>query len=185
MPFGVHSAAATFQRTLDKVVGPELEPFVFSFLDDIIVVSKSLQDHFGQVFERLRNANFYINREKCNSLKKALKHLGHLVTQNGISTDPDKLHAIKNLKPPNNIKELRRCPGTASWYRRFISGYTEIAQLLTSLLKKKKRWSWNTTEQEVFKELKRQQRARAQHRDFGYYRLLSSILKFRKRTPRT
>jgi len=68
MPFGLHSAAATFQRALDSVIGPELDPFVFAYLDDIVVIERDLAEHtrnLQEVFQRLRAANLRINNEKC------------------------------------------------------------------------------------------------------------------------
>lgn len=88
-------------------------------------------------------------------LPEELQYLGHLVTENGISTDPEKVAAIRNLEPPTNVRELRRCLGTALWYRRFISVYSEVIQPLSQLLKKKTRWNWGKGQQDSFDELKR------------------------------
>ncbi|XP_037898385.1 uncharacterized protein LOC119643109, partial [Glossina fuscipes] len=158
MPFGLHSAPATFQRALDRVIGPEMDPFAFAYLDDIIVISKSAseqQQHLQRVFERLRSANLAVNKDKCKFFQRELQYLGHLVTAGGISTDPEKVSAIRSLKPPNNLRELRRCLGTASWYRRFVSDYTETIHPLSQLLKKKTRWVWGEPQQKAFDELKR------------------------------
>lgn len=73
MPFGLHSAPATFQRALDKVIGPELEPHAFAYLDDIIITSATLDqhmEHLREVFRRLRQANLKINPEKCEFFKR-------------------------------------------------------------------------------------------------------------------
>lgn len=81
--------------------------------------------------------------------------MGHLVTQNDIATSPDKVNAIRNLKLLNNIKEPRRCLGTASWYHRFIFEYIEMTQSFKSLLRKELRWSWGIAEQATCEDLKR------------------------------
>lgn len=157
MPFGLHSAPATFQRALDNVIGQEMEPNVFAYLDDIVVVSRTIEDHkrhLANVFNRLRQANLRINQDKCQFFKRELRYLGHLITPAGIRTDPDKVAAIKELKAPTNVKELRRCLGTASWYRRFVPEFSRIAFPLTSMLKKGKRWQWGPEQQQSFEELK-------------------------------
>ncbi|KAH8356644.1 hypothetical protein KR084_001058, partial [Drosophila pseudotakahashii] len=117
MPFGLHSAAATFQRALDSVIGPELDPFAFAYLDDIV-------------------------------------YLGHMVSEAGIHTDPDKVAAVKELQPPTSLKELRRCLGMASWYRRFVPNFATIVQPMTKLLRKSTKWRWDAEEQVAFDELK-------------------------------
>ncbi|KAH8398570.1 hypothetical protein KR222_007335, partial [Zaprionus bogoriensis] len=73
-----------------------------------------------EVFRRLRLANLKINRKKCSYFPKELVYLGHVVSSEGIRTDPAKVEAIRCLKPPSNCKELRQCLGMASWYRRFV-----------------------------------------------------------------
>ncbi|KAL7725468.1 hypothetical protein ACLKA6_017759 [Drosophila palustris] len=117
MPFGLHAAPATFQRALDRVIGPEMLPHAFAYLDDIIVIGKTLEEHMAnlkEVFRRLRAANLKINVDKCDFFKQELKYLGHKVTEHGICTDPEKVDAISKLKPPTNAKELRQYLGVAS-----------------------------------------------------------------------
>jgi transposase len=157
MPFGLHSAPATFQRALDQVIGPEMEPHAFAYLDDIIVVGKTLQEHMEnlkEVFRRLRAANLKINKDKCEFFKEDLKYLGHVVSRQGIHTDPDKVAAISELPPPTNVKGVRRFLGVASWYRRFVPDFAELVVPLTNLLKKGKRWSWTDEQQRAFEIMK-------------------------------
>jgi len=157
MPFGLHSAPATFQRLLDTVLGPELEPHVFVYLDDIIVASQTLDDHLchlKEVFTRLRRARLKINPEKCRFGAKQLRYLGHLITQDGISTDPEKTEAIARIPPPRGVREVRQFLGMLSWYRRFIENFSKRAQPLTRLTSKKTKWQWTTEEENAFAELK-------------------------------
>lgn len=158
MPFGLHSAPATFQRTLDHVIGPEMEPHAFAYLDDIIVTSKTFEDHISHlkdVFRRLRQAKLKINPDKCNFFKREIRYLGHVVCENGIKTDPDKIAAITNMSPPKNIKDVRRFLGITSWYRRFVPNFAKLSQPLTSLLKKGKHFKWTDEQKTAFEELKR------------------------------
>jgi hypothetical protein len=99
MPFGLHSAPATFQRLLDEVLGPELEPNVLVYLDDIIIISQSFEkhlQHLREVFQRLREAKLRINPEKCHFCREQLKYLGHVINRQGIRTDPDKVSTVTN-----------------------------------------------------------------------------------------
>ena len=157
MPFGLHSAPATFQRLMDRILGPELEPFCFAYLDDIIILGETYEDHennLRQVFQRLRAANLKVNPEKCQFGRKSLKYLGHLITSDGIGTDPDKVSAILELPAPVNIRGLRRFLGVASWYRRFVPSFSQIAAPLNHLLKKGVKWTWSLEQEDAFQRLK-------------------------------
>ncbi|XP_036347166.1 uncharacterized protein LOC118756514 [Rhagoletis pomonella] len=158
MAFGLHSAPATFQRALDQVIGPEMEPHAFAYLDDIIVIGSTFEEHvqnLREVLSRLQRANLRINPEKCDFFKKELRYLGHVVSEKGIHTDPEKVAAIRELKPPSNVKEVRQYLGIASWYRRFVPDFATLSQPLTALLKKGKHWKWGVEQQEAFDTLKR------------------------------
>jgi len=109
MPFGLHSASATFQLVLDQVIGPEMSPHAFAYQDDIIVIGRTLEEHkrnLGEVFRRLKKANLRLNPEKFQFFKKELLYLGHRVTSDGIGTDPEKVAAIAELEPPSTVQEL-------------------------------------------------------------------------------
>ncbi|KAL6417111.1 hypothetical protein ACFW04_014674 [Cataglyphis niger] len=158
MPFGLHSAPATFQRLLDKIISPALEPNVFVYLDDIIIISKTFDDHLRlltEVFRRLRDARLRLNPEKCKFCVDQLKYLGHVVDRKGIRTDPEKVSAIENWPEPHTVKQIRQFLGMASWYRRFIANFSTIAAPLTSLTKKNAKWKWGAEETTAFRELKK------------------------------
>ncbi|KMQ85218.1 reverse ribonuclease integrase, partial [Lasius niger] len=157
MLFGLHSAPATFQRLLDSVLGPALEPHVFVYLDDIIIISRTFEEHIellAEVFRRLREARLRLNPEKCRFCVGQLKYLGHVIDRNGIRTDPEKVSAVANWPEPTSVEQVRQFLGMASWYRRFIADFSKIAAPLTKLTKKHARWSWGETENEVFHVLK-------------------------------
>ncbi|XP_044755050.1 uncharacterized protein LOC123314004 [Coccinella septempunctata] len=156
MAFGLHSAPASFQRLLDRVIGPEMEPYAFAYLDDIVVLGETLDEHLDnlrKVFHRLREANLQLNPEKCEFVRKSLKYLGHVVTEDGICTDPDKISAINEMPAPKSVRELSFL-GVASWYRRFIEDFSKVVTPLTALLKKKQTWKWETAKQTAFETLK-------------------------------
>lgn len=156
LPFGLHSAPSTFQRLLDQIISPEMT-YAFAYLDDIVIVSKTFDEHLEhlkEVFQRLREANLQLNPDKCNFCRKELRYLGHLVCEEGIKTDPEKVKAILTIQSPKNVKQLRRFLGMSSWYRRFIQGYSEMAASLNKLLRKHTRWKWTPVEEGAFIKLK-------------------------------
>jgi len=126
-----------------RKLGPELEPNVFVYLDDIIIVSPNLKSHLQhlrEVFNRLHRANLRINPEKCKFGTDQLRYLGHLITRNGISTVPEKTEVITRIPPPRNVREIRQFLGLLSWYRRFVENFSDRARPLTRLTSKKVKW---------------------------------------------
>ena len=157
MPFGLHSAPATFQRLLDSVLGPELEPHVFVYLDDIIIASPTFGDHLkhlAEVFRRLRDAKLRLNPEKCQFCRSELQYLGHVVTRDGIHTDPKKISAVADWPAPTTVRKIRQFVGMASWYRRFVPNFSTIVAPLTRLTGKNARWRWGEEEEKAFQALK-------------------------------
>lgn len=157
MPFGLHSAPATFQRLLDTILGPDLEPHVFVYLDDIIVISKTFHEHLellAETFRRLRNAKLRLNPDKCKFCVDKLKYLRHIIDREGIRTDPEKVSAVADWPEPRTVKQIRQFIGMASWYRRFIAGFSKIAAPLTQLTKKNARWTWGEEQKRAFRTLK-------------------------------
>lgn len=160
MPFGLHSAPATFQRILDEVISHELEEYAIAYLDDIVVYSENFQEHLchlKKVFERLYKAQLRINTEKSKFCKSELQYLGHVIGNGGIKTDPEKTRAILEFPTPSSIKEVRRLVAMASWYRNFIPNFSEIVAPLTQLTqggKNNKSFRWTDDQQKAFDSLK-------------------------------
>lgn len=157
MPFGLCNAPATWQRFVDNVLGPELEPNVFIYLDDIIVVTSTFQKHIEiltEIFRRIREANLTLNKEKCQFCRPELRYLGYVVSEQGLRVDPDKVQAILDLPVPRSQKEVRQFCGTASWYRRFIPDFATRMYPLTSLLKKRKSFVWTQEALDAFNDIK-------------------------------
>ena len=124
MPFGLTNAPATFQRLVDSLIGPEVEPHVFAYMDDIIVVTETFEDHskwLSIVLKKIKDSNLSLNPAKCEFCCSQVKYLGFLVNENGLLVDPDKIDPIINYPVPMNIKKLRRILGMTSWYRKFIN----------------------------------------------------------------
>ena len=142
---------------IDKVIGPELEPYAFSYLDDIIIVTESYEEHLKwleHVLQRIKEAGLTINREKSVFGKIEVKYLGVLVNRDGFRPDPDKIDPVINFPVPQNLKQLRRFMGMASWYRKFLKDFATIAEPLTVLTKKDRRYEWGDAQQEAFEKIK-------------------------------
>ena len=157
MPFGLHNAAATFQRLVENVLKEDINETVFCYLDDIILISKTFSEHLillEKIFRKLREANLRINVEKSKFCREELKYLGHIVGRNGISVDPEKVACISNYPVPQNVKQLKSYLGLISWYRRFVPQFAEMVAPLQKLLKKKAKWHWTKDCQEAFEESK-------------------------------
>lgn len=147
LPFGLTNSPATWQRFADNIFGPELEPHVFIYLDDIIIVTKTFEEHLKilkEIFKRIRDAGLMLNKEKCKFCANELKYLGFVVNKEGLQVDPDKVKAIVDIPNPKSVKDVRRMVGMASWYRRFIPNFATMVAPLTGLLKKNAKFSWST-----------------------------------------
>lgn len=157
--FGLTNAPATQQRLVDKLLG-NVDHRIFAYLDDIIIVSNTFEEHVSlllRVLDKLRKAGLTVNLEKCEFFRSQLKYLGYVVDANGLRTDPDKVEAILNYPTPSNRKELKRFLGTATWYRRFVPNFSTVAGPLNKLTSNKKNtppFKWTDEAEVAFKKLK-------------------------------
>lgn len=126
MPQGITNAPSTFQRLMEKCMGELHINEVLVFLDDLIIYSNTLEEHeiwLMRVLTRLKEYGLKLSPEKCKFFQTSMRYLGHVVSENGVETDPKKVNALKTWPIPKNLKELKSFLGFSSYYRRFIKDY--------------------------------------------------------------
>lgn len=161
MPFGLKNAPSTFQRLIDRLrTGASLKDVtLLAYQDDLLIISQgSFEKHISdlrKVFERLRLFKLRANRDKCVFARDKVKYLGHVITQDGVSPDDDKVRAVLDMKAPSSLRHLRTFLQTCSWFRKFIPNFSAVAEPLTRLLKKNQPWSWDSSQASAFDELKK------------------------------
>uniref|UniRef100_A0A3Q7EEM6 Reverse transcriptase domain-containing protein n=1 Tax=Solanum lycopersicum TaxID=4081 RepID=A0A3Q7EEM6_SOLLC len=127
---------------MNNVLFDYLDDFVVVYLDDIVIYSRTLEEHVNHlslVLSQLRKYTLYVKMEKCEFAQQEIKFLGHLVSKN---------------QAPRHVKDLRSFLGLANYYRKFIAGYSKKAASLTDLLKKDAKWIWSEQCEEAFQNLK-------------------------------
>ncbi|GKB68894.1 putative reverse transcriptase domain-containing protein [Tanacetum coccineum] len=157
MPFGLTNAPAVFMDLMNRVCKPYLDKFVIVFIDDILIYSKSKEEHevhLRLVLELLRKEKLYAKFSKCEFWLQEVHFLGHVVNQNGIHVDPGKIEAVKNWEAPTSPTGVRSFLGLAGYYRRFIANFSSIAKPLTLLTQKNKKYVWGAEQEEAFQLLK-------------------------------
>ena len=110
IPFGLKNAPATFQRLMDKILMKYLHKFCFIYMDDIVICSKSLQEHLQHIkliFDELREHGLKMQLDKSEFLRKEVPFLGHIITPEGIKPNPDKIEAIIKYHIPKTQTEVR------------------------------------------------------------------------------
>jgi hypothetical protein len=157
MPFGLTNAPATFQYIMNSVLEPYLRKFVIVFMDDILIYSKSIEEHTHHlrlVLQLLRKHQFYIKRTNCVFAQGELEYLGHIIYAEGVKIDPMKTQVMTDWPRPSNITELSGFLGLIGYYRKIVRHYGILARPLTNLLKKKQ-FLWDDEAQVAFDTLKK------------------------------
>ncbi|KAK3516480.1 hypothetical protein QTP70_017817, partial [Hemibagrus guttatus] len=158
MPFGLTNAPAVFQALINGVFQDLLGKGVIAYIDDILVYSKSLEEHVlhvREVLSRLQRHHLYVKLEKCEFHRRTVTFLGYVISQRGVEMDMVKVRAVTDWPAPTTVRELQRFLGFANFYRRFIRNYSSVAGPLTSLLRgKPKRLAWTDQARAAFQQLK-------------------------------
>ena len=156
MPFGLCNAGATFQRQMQQLLEEYIE-FARNYIDDIIISSRTFAEHLvhiEKVLLKLREARLKVKPSKTCVADEETKYLGFIVSKEGIKVCPSRSEAIANYPRPTTQKEIRSFIGFASYYRRFIEGFADVAGPLIKLLAKSAKFEWTEECTTSFEKLK-------------------------------
>ncbi|GJT19759.1 putative reverse transcriptase domain-containing protein [Tanacetum coccineum] len=157
MPFGLTNTLAIFMDLMNRVCRPYHDKFVIVFIDDILIYSKTQEEHVEHlrlVLGLLKKEKLYAKFSKCEIWLREVRFLGHVINGNEIHVDPSKIEAVKNWKAPRTLTEVRLFLGLAGYYRRFIENFSKIAKSLTILTQKCKTFNWSEEQELAFQTLK-------------------------------
>ncbi|GJT86472.1 putative nucleotidyltransferase, ribonuclease H [Tanacetum coccineum] len=157
IPFGLTNAPAVFMDLMNRVCRPYHDKFVIVFIDDILIYSKTREEHVEHlrlVLELLKKEKLYAKFSKCEFWLREVQFLRHVINGNGIYVDPSKIEAVKNWKAPRTPSEVRSFLGLVGYYRRFIEKFSKIAKSLTILTQKCKTFDWGEEQENAFQTLK-------------------------------
>ncbi|KAK1650794.1 hypothetical protein QYE76_068599 [Lolium multiflorum] len=157
MSFGLTNAPAYFMNLMNKIFMNFLDKFVVVFIDDILVYSKSEEEHEQHleiVLETLRQHKLYAKFSKCEFWLEEVGFPGHILFAGGIAVDPAKIKTVMEWQAPTTQTEVRAFLGLAGYYRRFVEGFSSIARPMTQLLKKDRKFEWTDKCEESFQQLK-------------------------------
>jgi hypothetical protein len=157
LPFGLTNAPAAFMDLMHKIFQDLLDQGVVIFLDDILIYSKSADEHerlLREVFTRLRTHQLYAKESKCELWRTEVTFLGHVINARGVSMESCKVEAITRWPSPNDPSDIRSFLGLAGFYRRFVRGFSTIAAPLTDLLVKGRKFEWSDAAEHAFQSLK-------------------------------
>ncbi|CAJ2645092.1 unnamed protein product [Trifolium pratense] len=158
MPFGVTNAPGVFMEYMNRIFHSFLDKFVVVFIDDILVYSKSEEEHKEHlriVLQILKEKKLYAKLSKCEFWLKEVSFLGHVISSGRIAVDPAKVDAVLQWGTPESVSEIRSFLGLAGYYRRFIEGFSKLALPLTQLTRKDQAFVWDVKCEESFQELKK------------------------------
>nr|GEZ79349.1 putative reverse transcriptase domain-containing protein [Tanacetum cinerariifolium] len=158
MPFGLTNAPALFMDLMNRIIHEYLDKFVIVFIDDILVYSKTKEEHEEHlriVLGTLRQKKLYAKFSKCEFWLGQVAFLGHIVSADGITMDHAKVEAIIKWPSPKTVTEIRSFLGLACYYRRFVEGFSRLALPLTKLMRKGEKFVWDEEQEKSFEELKK------------------------------
>jgi hypothetical protein len=158
IPYGMKNALSGFIRALQTVLGMDSSDYMCHYVDDLVVFSRTFEEHIihlGLVLGKLTSAGFNINIAKCKLCKSEIQFLGHIISTDGLSADPQKIEAVLNYPTPRNQKQLKRFLGVTNFHQRFIVNYAHYVAPLLSLLRKGFKWRWSEDMQVAFETLRK------------------------------
>lgn len=170
-PFGLQSSPSTFQRLMSSIFAPAaytadgmphvhsaFRSFVLVYIDDILIYSKTASEHLAHlraVFDTLRQHTIFLKQKKCKFGLSELKFLGHIVSSEGVSPDPDKVRAVADWPALQNIYDVQCFMGLCNYFRKFIPGYAHMVRPITMLTRKSHLFVWGEEQQGAFEAVKK------------------------------
>ena len=157
MPFGLCNAPATFERLMERVLGSLQWQICLCYLDDVLVFSRTVNKHLldlRAVFDKFRDAKLRLKPKKCHFFQRQVTFLGHVVSEQGVHTDPAKVAKVRDCPRPVNKTEVRSVVGMFSYYRRFIPHFSETAKPLIELTAENRPFTWGEAQDKAFQEMK-------------------------------
>jgi len=158
IPFGLTNAPATFQAYINNVLREYIDIFVCVYIDDILIYSRTIEEHVEhvrKVLRALRKYNLRLKPSKSEFHTQRVKFVGCVMTPDRVEVDPEKIEKVKEWPVPESVKDVQSFHGFANYYRQFILGFSKVAAPLTNLMSKKEVFSWKDVHQQAFDELKR------------------------------
>jgi hypothetical protein len=157
MPFGLTNAPATFQAVMNDVLRHCLDKYAIAYLDDILVYSKTEEEHkkhVADVLQTLQRHDLRAAMKKTVFHQKEVEFLGYKIREGELSMDPSKLSGLNDWPTPSTVKEVQSFLGLCNYYRKFVQGYAQLALPLYELCKKDKKWQWENPQRNSFRALK-------------------------------
>ncbi len=155
VPFGITSASEIYQREMNRILNGIQGVEVYQ--DDVMIHSKDEKDHdeiLKRVLKRIEESGLKLNKSKCKFKQKSITFLGHIIDKEGLSAHPDKVKAILEMPPPNNVSELRSFMGMTNFMSRFVKDLSQKMEPISRLLKSDMQWVWDGPQQKAFQDVK-------------------------------
>jgi len=157
LPFGISAAPAIFQRTIEGILRGI--PNVSVYLDDILVSGKTEEEHIQRldtVLTRLEEAGLQLKQKKCSFMMKSVEYLGHQISAEGLRPTKEKVRAVTDAPPPQDVSQLRAFLGLINYYAKFLPQLSSTLAPLYQLLAKQAKWTWGPPQKKAFQEAKSQ-----------------------------
>ena len=157
LPFGLKCAPSAFMRMMECVLREVNYRCAIVYLDDVIIYTRNFVEHLEaleNIFSIFESVNLRLKPSKCRFLQESIEFLGHVLSKEGIATNPNKIALVQNCPAPTNRKQLKSFLGLANYYRRFVDNFSKIAAPLHKLLRKDVKYEWSHDCENAFLELK-------------------------------
>ncbi len=158
MPFELKNAPATFQRLINDTLREYLDDFAITYLNDILIYSDDLKmhrSHVHQVLKKLNKRALYVKKSKSRFKTKKIKFLDYVIWSEQIKKNSEKMNAVRNWPLSKWVKKVQAFLELTNYYQKFVPNYAKIAEPLTQLTRKNKRWHWDKKQKNAFHTLKK------------------------------